>query len=310
MTELLSFPGLGLNFELNRIAFEFFGRPIYWYGIIIALGFLVGVILCSRWAPRFGVNPDHIYDYLLFAVPIGLVGARTYYVLFYLDLYRRVDGSFDWAAMFRISDGGIAIYGGIIAAAITLVVFCKVKKISFLAMADLGVHSLFIGQMIGRWGNFVNVEAYGALTTAPWRMSSQSIATRMFHQGYATEEQYNAILDGVLGVHPTFFYESMWNLVGIFIVYFIGRNWRKFDGQVFLTYLGWYGIGRFWIEGMRTDSLYFFGLEVMGYPLRTSQVLAFSSAAIAIGILLWQLRKPHSSDDLYVNRLSGRAGEE
>lgn len=304
MTELVMFQGLGLEFSLNRIAIEIFGRPIYWYGVIIAIGFLVGVVLCSRWAPRFGVNPDHIYDYLLFAVPLGLVGARVYYVMFYLDLYRLTDGSLDWGAMFRISDGGIAIYGGIIAAALTMVVFCRMKKTSFLAWADLGVHALFLGQMIGRWGNFFNVEAYGALTDSPLRMSSQSIANEMFYQGHATEAQYTAILDGSLGVHPTFLYESLWNLAGIFIVYFIGRNWRKFDGQVFLTYVAWYGVGRFWIEGLRTDSLYFFGLEIMGYPLRTSQVLALVSAIIAIGVLLWQMRRPHSPKDLYVNRIT------
>ena len=123
MTNLVSFPGLGLEFALNRVAFTLLGRPIYWYGVIIGCGFLLAVMLCSRWAPRFGVTPDQIMDLLLFAVPAALVGLRTYYVVFYLDLYRRADGSLDWGAIFRFTDGGLAIYGGIIACAVTLLIF-------------------------------------------------------------------------------------------------------------------------------------------------------------------------------------------
>ena len=207
MINLVSFPGLGLEFELNRVAFNLFGRNIYWYGVIIGCGFLLAVMLCCRWAPRFGITSDHIMDMLFFAVPMALVGLRTYYVVFYLDLYKRADGSLDWGAIFRISDGGMAIYGGIIASAITLFVFCKIKKISFLAFADLGVHGLLIGQCIGRWGNFMNVEAYGAVTELPWRMCSESIAGELWYKGLLeSEEAYYAILDGTLGVHPTFFY--------------------------------------------------------------------------------------------------------
>ena len=161
MVHVVSFPGLGLEFTLNRVAFEIFGRPVYWYGIIIACGLLLAVYLCSRWAPRFGVVPDHILDLMIFAVPAALIAIRAYYVIFNLDLYKNTDGSLNWAAIFRYSDGGLAIYGAIISSAIVLLIFCHVRKVSFLAFADLGVHGLFIGQLIGRWGNFMNVEAYG-----------------------------------------------------------------------------------------------------------------------------------------------------
>lgn len=310
MTNLVSFPGLGLEFELNRVAVTLFGRPIYWYGVIIGCGFLLAVLLCSRWAPRFGVTGDQVMDMLIFAVPAALIGVRAYYVIFNLDLYRRADGSLDWAAIFRFSDGGLAIYGGIIAAALALMIFCRVKKISFLAFADLGVHGLLIGQCIGRWGNFMNVEAYGSVTTVPWRMCSESIAGQLWHKGLLeTEEAYYAILDGTLGVHPTFFYESLWNFIGIFLIYFLGKKMRKFDGQIFLSYVLWYGLGRFWIEGMRTDSLYFFGLELFGVPIRTSQVLALGSALVAAVILVWQMTRKHDPKDLFVNRLAAAKEE-
>lgn len=303
MVNLVSFPGLGLEFALNRVVFTVLGRPIYWYGLIIGCGFLLAVMLCSRWAPRFGLTGDNVMDMLIAAVPAALVGVRAYYVIFNLDLYRRGDGSLDWGAIFRFSDGGLAIYGGIIAAAVTLYVFCRVKKLSFLAFADLGVHGLLIGQSVGRWGNFMNVEAYGGVTELPWRMCSESIANQLWAQGLLeTEQEYWAVMEGTLGVHPTFFYESMWNLVGVVLIYLMGRYARKFDGQLFLSYLFWYGLGRFWIEGLRTDSLYFFGLELFGIPLRTSQVVALVSAVIGGALLLWQLTKKHDPARLFVNR--------
>lgn len=307
MTNIVSFPGLGLEFTLNRVAFTVLGRNIYWYGVIIAGGFLLAVALCSRWAPRFGITSEQIMDMLLFAVPLSIVGIRTYYVVFYLDLYRRADGTLDWGAIFRVTDGGLAIYGGIIASAITLLIFCKVRKISFLAFADLGVHGLLIGQCVGRWGNFMNVEAYGGVTGVLWRMTSRSIADELWSKGYLeTQQAYEDVLSGALGVHPTFLYESLWNFAGIFLVYFLGKRGRKFDGQLFLTYVLWYGLGRFWIEGLRTDSLYFFGLTLFGLPIRTSQLLAFASALAAGAALVWQLRRGHSRSELYVNQVAAR----
>lgn len=278
----VTFPGLGLSFTMDRVAFTVLGHPVYWYGIIIAAGFLLAVIFCYRLAPRFGIRPDDLIDLLFFAVPLAIIGARLYYVIFYLDLYRKTDGSLDFAEMVRIWDGGLAIYGGIIAGVLTLLVFCKVRKIKFLAFADLGVYGLLIGQCIGRWGNFMNVEAYGGQTTLPWRMG------------------IDAYVNGIwthMEVHPTFLYESLWNLLGLFVLIWMEKRWRRFDGQIFLSYLVWYGLGRSIIEGMRTDSLYFFGTSI-----RVSQMLGIGSALIAGAILLWQFtRKNHNPADLYVN---------
>ena len=310
MIHTISFPGLGLTFTLNRVAFTLLGRPVYWYGIIIASGLLLAVFLCGKWGKRFGITEDQITDMMICAVPVALVAIRAYYVIFNLGLYRRADGSLDWGAILRYSDGGLAIYGAILSSLVVLLLFCHVKKISFLAFADLGVHGLFIGQLIGRWGNFMNVEAYGGVTGLPWRMCSESIASSLLSQGLVDADGYQAILDGTLGVHPTFFYESLWNFVGIFLIYWIGKHWKKFDGQVFWSYVLWYGLGRFWIEGLRTDSLYFFGLELFGAPIRTSQVLAIVSAAVAAVVLIYELKfRRHDPSELYVNRLAAHRAD-
>lgn len=303
----ISFPGLGLNFDLNRVAVVLFGLPIYWYGAIIMTGLLLAVFLCSKWGSRFGITEDQIIDMMLFAVPIALVAIRAYYVIFNLDFYRNGDGSLNWGEIFSLRDGGLAIYGAILSSVVVLLVFCRVRKIRFLAFADLGVHGLFIGQLIGRWGNFMNVEAFGSATTLPWRMCGSTIAQYMLSNGYVDKAGYQSILSGSLGVHPTFLYESLWNFVGLLLVYRMGKK-RKFDGQCFLFYVFWYGTGRAWIEGLRTDSLYFFGLELFGVPIRTSQMLAAVSALVAGVILLWKMwRGTHRPEDLYVNQLAAAA---
>jgi len=311
LINVVSFPGLGLEFTLNRIAIELFGRPIYWYGVIITSGLVLAVILCIKWSARFGANEEQIIDLMLIATPAALIAVRAYYVVFNLSNFLKADGSLDWAAVFRYSDGGLAIYGAIISSAIVLLVFCRVRKLSFLAYADLGVHGLFIGQLVGRWGNFMNVEAFGSATTLPWRMCSESIAWYMKSHGYVDDAGYQAILSGSMGVHPTFFYESAWNFVGLILVYFMGKK-RKFDGQCFLFYVFWYGLGRAWIEGMRTDSLYFFGLELFGMPIRTSQMLAIVSAAVAGAVLLYLLKRGNpDAEKMFVNRVAAaRAAQE
>jgi phosphatidylglycerol:prolipoprotein diacylglycerol transferase len=306
MTNLVFFPGLGLEFTLNRVAFTVLGRPIYWYGVIIVSGLLLAVFCCSKWGPRFGITEEQILDMMLFAVPVALVAIRAYYVIFNLAAYKKADGTLDWAAIFRYSDGGLAIYGAILSSIIVLLIFCRVRKISFLAFADLGVHGLFIGQLVGRWGNFMNVEAYGDVTALPWRMCAPSIAQYMLSHGYVDEAGYQAILSGNLGVHPTFLYESLWNLAGLIMVYFLGKK-RRFDGQCFLFYLFWYGLGRAWIEGLRTDSLYFFGLELFGMPIRTSQMLAAVSAVVAGVLLLWLWRRSiRHPKELYVQKVAAQ----
>ena len=305
MIHTISFPGLGLTFTLNRVAFTLLGRPVYWYGIIIASGLLLAVFLCGKWGKRFGITEDQITDMMICAVPVALVAIRAYYVIFNLGLYRRADGSLDWGAILRYSDGGLAIYGAILSSLVVLLLFCHVKKISFLAFADLGVHGLFIGQLIGRWGNFMNVEAYGGPTTLPWRMCGESIARNMLDQGYVDQAGYQAILSGNLGVHPTFLYESLWNLAGLFLVYHLGKK-RRFDGQCFLFYVFWYGLGRAWIEGLRTDSLYLYE----GSTIRVSQLLAALSAVIALAATVCLLRrsKRHHAP-LYVDRLARQAAQ-
>ena len=289
MTNIVTFPGLGLEFHLDRVAFSLFGHPVYWYGVIIGCGFLLAVLLCCRWAPRFGVNSDQIMDLLIFAVPLSVVGLRVYYVLFYLDLYREADGSLNWGAIFRITDGGLAIYGGIIAAALTLIVFCRIRKISFFSFADLGVHGLLIGQCIGRWGNFMNREAFGAETTLPWRM------------------QLTTVTGQLVEVHPTFLYESLWNLAGLLLIIFVVSKARRFDGENTWFYFLWYGIGRFWIEGLRTDSLYLFNWTIGGQPIRVSQALSLVMVFVSLFMLYYNIKlHPHKPEELYVNIVAAR----
>ena len=277
----VSFPGLGISLEIDPIALRIFGWPIHWYGIIIALGFLLAVGYCSRVSKQYGITQDDIMDMLLYAVPLSIVGARLYYVIFYLDLYRREDGTLDFAAMVRIWDGGIAIYGAVLMSALVVFLFCKWKGIRVLAFWDLGSIGLMIGQAVGRWGNFVNMEAYGRETTLPWRMGVYGWVNGAW--------QY-------MEVHPTFLYESLWNLLGLALVVFVVAKHRKFDGQIFATYVFWYGLGRSWIEGLRTDSLYLFGTG-----LRVSQCLALLSCLAAAVWLFVQYRKPHGPEDLWVN---------
>ncbi len=282
----ITFPGLGITLNLDRVAFTIGSKPVYWYGIIIAIGFLLGAWYGSHICRSYGITEDNVIDMLIFALPLSIIGARIYYVVFYLDLYTRPDGSFDWAEAVAIWDGGLAIYGGIIAAVLTVVVFCLVKKLSIGAFLDVGCFGLLIGQAIGRWGNFFNQEAYGAETTLPWRMGLIVGGEQIY-------------------VHPTFLYECLWNVAGFFLLRYIARHWRRYDGQIFTMYVAWYGLGRFWIEGLRTDSLYFFGLTFFGVPIRTSQMLALLSFAAAAALLVWQLGfRKHRPEDLFVNRVT------
>lgn len=279
----VTFPGIGLAIPVKNIAFSIFGWPIHWYGIIIAVGFLLAVTFCSAKADAYGIKQDDIVDLLLYAVPLCIIGARLYYVIFYSDLYRKADGTLDFIKMVRIWDGGLAIYGAVLMAIVVAGFFCKKRGIRFFALADLGAFGLLIGQSIGRWGNFVNVEAYGDLTDLPWRMGIYDTVNGVY--------QY-------MEVHPTFLYESIWNLIGFLLLVFVVSKRRKFDGQIFWSYLAWYGLGRSWIEGLRTDSLYFFSTSI-----RVSQMLAFLSFLGASAVLFIQLRRPHSPQELWGNQL-------
>lgn len=286
MINTVTFPGLGLEFELDRVAFSVFGHHIYWYGVIIAAGFLLAVAFGLWKAPKFGLDPDQIIDAIYIVVPSAIIGARLYYVIFNPAVCYDADGSFSLLRAVAFWDGGLAIYGGVIATVFTAWLFCKVRKVDFWSGMDITSYGLLIGQLVGRWGNFVNVEAYGGITTLPWRMCSASIANELWRDGLLeTEAAYQSVIDGTLGVHPTFLYESLWNLLGFILLLFLMKKGRKFNGQMFLSYVIWYGLGRAAIEGLRTDSLYFFGTGI-----RSSQMLGILSAAVGIAIFVVRLK--------------------
>ena len=308
MEKVVTFPGFGWTFHLDPILLpitDSFG--IHWYGLIIAAGFLLAVFWCCRQSPQFGIKQDDIIDMLFFAVPLSIIGARLYYVIFEFwkhPYYVEGDLGATLIRIIRIWDGGRAIDGGIIAAVLTLLVFCKVRKIKFLAFADLGCMGLFIGQLVGRWGNFVNVEAFGSVTSLPWRMAGPNVANYLLNTKQIDAAVYDQIISGDLGVHPTFFYESVWNLIGFLLVAFVLKKRRKFDGQMFFSYVAWYGVGRFFIESLRTDSI---GVGT----LRISQVLAAVSAVAAIGVIVYMLAvKKAAGQALYVDQIKLEQPEE
>ena len=282
----VSFPGLFGDWELNidPVAIHV-GHGIYWYGIILAVAMLAGLYLCMKQAKHYGLTEDNVMDMVLWAVPCCIIGSRIYYVLFNLGLYRRTDGSLDWGAMVRIWDGGLAIYGTVIVGVIVALIYTKRHKIPFFAMGDLAVMGLLLGQIIGRWANFINREAFGTETTLPWRM-------KLWITSYSSVE-----------VHPTFLYESLWNLgILIFLIWFTKKGKRRYDGQCLLLYFLLYGLGRAWIEGLRTDSLY-----IGSSNIRISQALSLVLAGISLALLLYQSRRPHPPEKLFVNRAAAAA---
>ena len=287
----ISFPGLFGDWEINPdpVAIHI-GHGVYWYGIILAVALLVGILLCSRMAKHYGLTEDNVLDMVLWAVPSCIIGARLYYVIFYLDLYRNADGSLNWGEMIAVWDGGLAIYGAVIAGAIVAFFYTRHKKIKFGAMTDLAVIGLLAGQCIGRWANFINREAFGAPTTLPWRM-------RIWVSSWEYAE-----------VHPTFLYESLWNLVGLLLILLVVSRARRFDGENTWFYFLWYGLGRAWIEGLRTDSLYLFDWTFLGEPIRVSQALSLLLAAAAAVMLFYNIRiKKHTPEELLVNQVAAAA---
>ena len=262
----ISFPGLGIGwFDPPRtLPFAVLGKEIYLYGVVIALGFLLAILYGKKRCRSFGYDFDKVADALLWAVPLAIVCARIYYVVFY---WKEGGYAENPISILYIWEGGIAIYGGIIGAAIGLILFSKVEKQKLTPYLDLMGLGLLIGQLIGRWGNFFNREAYGAETDCFLRMGLLDEAGAAHYW------------------HPTFLYESVWNLIGFLLLHFFSKK-RKYDGQVFLLYVAWYGLGRAWIEGLRTDSLW------LG-PIRVSQLLALVSFAAAAGILIWIRVKKH-----------------
>lgn len=289
----ISFPGLFGDWEFNPdpIALHI-GHGIYWYGIILACAMLAGLFLCMKQAKRFGLTEDNVLDLVLWAVPSCILGSRIYYVIFYLDLYRNADGSLDWGRIIAIWDGGLAIYGTVIAGVIVVLIFTKVKKLRFAAMTDLAAMGLLLGQIIGRWANFINREAFGGLTDLPWRMRL-----------WVSASQY-------IEVHPTFLYESLWNLVGLLLMLFVVTKGRRFDGENTWFYFLWYGLGRSWVEGLRTDSLYLFNWTFMGQPIRVSQALSLVMVVVAAVMLFYNIKiKKRTADGLLVNQLAAAEAE-
>ena len=268
---VISFPSLGISVNPPR-SISLGPLNIYFYGIIIACGLVLAVLYCMNRSKEFGIKEDDILDGVLWVTPFSICCARAYYCIFAWQEYAA-----DPISVLYIWNGGLAIYGGVIGALIGVSVLCKLKKIKLPAMLDLVLLGFLIGQSIGRWGNFMNREAFGAPTDSFFRMGL-----------------YNTVTGQTEYYHPTFLYESVWNLCGFVLLHFLSRR-RKYDGQIALCYAAWYGLGRCIIEGLRMDSLYW-------GSFRVSQVLAGISCVAAVIVLLWQHFREHPEEKLWVNR--------
>lgn len=273
----IAFPGLGIDtFTINPVALELFSLKVRWYGLIIVCGIILALLYALYRSKREGFTTDDIYDLFIYTVVSGIVGARLYYVLTSLDSYNSV-----WEAL-QIWNGGIGIYGAIIGGALAIFIVCKVKKHNFMRAFDMIAPGVMLGQIVGRWGNFCNGEAFGDVTQfeffgktfatpgavdLPWIMEVNSYAS-----GYQT----------VLA-HPTFLYESLWNLIGFIIINLLYKK-KFFDGQVFFMYIAWYGLGRMFIEGLRSDSLY------VG-PIKISQLIGLLCALVGSAVIIFMFIK-------------------
>lgn len=280
----ITFPGLGIEINPPQ-GFTLFGKlNIQFYGLIIAIGLILAVVYGMRRSKHFGLKQDDILDGVLWIVPVAIVCARLYYCIFEWNQYKD-----NPISMLYIWNGGLAIYGGVIGAAICVVVHCKIKKISLGAVLDLVALGFLIGQAIGRWGNFFNREAFGAETENFLRMGLMLNAdgTRSLTEHF---------------FHPTFLYESLWNTVGFIGLHLLSKK-RQYDGQIALGYVAWYGLGRALIEGLRTDSLYIFK-DTIGEVLRVSQLVAAVSCLAAVAVLVWQAFRKHDKEKLFVNKVA------
>ena len=268
---VISFPSLGISVNPPR-SISLGPLNIYFYGIIIACGLVLAVLYCMNRSKEFGIKEDDILDGVLWVTPFSICCARAYYCIFAWHEYAA-----DPISVLYIWNGGLAIYGGVIGALIGVSVLCKLKKIKLPTMLDLVLLGFLIGQSIGRWGNFMNREAFGAPTDSFLRMGL-----------------YNTLTGQTEYYHPTFLYESVWNLCGFVLLHFLSKR-RKYDGQIALCYAAWYGLGRCLIEGLRMDSLYW-------GSFRVSQVLAGISCVAAVIVLIWQHFREHPKEMLWVNR--------
>ena len=281
----VSFPGLGIGeFDLNSVAFElpWFGGDridIAWYAIFITIGMICAVGYIIFASKKIGITAEEVIDFGLFVIPIGVIGTRLYYVLSKIENYH------SFYDVINIRDGGLAIYGGIIAGGLTVLAMCYFKKINFLAFADCVAPGVLLAQGIGRWGNFMNGEAFGYTTDWFCRMGLNN----------------NLTGNELMFVHPTFLYESLWNIAG-FILAAVLTKYKKKDGQIFLLIFGWYGFGRMFIEGLRTDSLY-----LGNTGIRVSQLLAFIIFILSVVAILY-LQFSKKSRPLYHKGLRSKNG--
>lgn len=278
----IAFPHLGIYLRNVPRSFSVFGFSIAFYGVIIGLGIFCGILLAAHIAKKEQLNPDLIWDFAIYAIIFSIIGARIYYVIFRWDLYQD-----DLLSIFNTRKGGLAIYGAVIAAFITLWVYCRVKKQKFLQIADICVPALVLGQIIGRWGNFMNREVFGEYTDSLLAMRLPIDAVR---SSDISESIASHIIEGTnyIQVHPTFLYEGLWNLA-LLLFMLVYRQHKKFQGEMWLLYLGGYGLGRAWIEGIRTDTLF-----IPHTTIAVSQVLAavlFVAALIADLAVRIRLRK-------------------
>jgi len=278
----INFPHLNIYLEHVGNSFTIFGISIAYYGVIIAIGMLAGILMATYEAKRTGQNPEDYFDLAIVAIIFSIIGARAYYVIFSWDKYKD-----NLLNIFRLRQGGLAIYGGVIAAIITTLVFAKIKNLSFPKLADTAGLGLILGQIIGRWGNFFNREAFGGYTDGLLAMQIPVDAVR--DSSDITAEMLEHIVEvgeiSYIQVHPTFLYESLWNLAVLGILLIV-RHHKKFEGEVFLLYLIGYGIGRFWIEALRTDQLL-----IPSTTIAVSQVLAAVLVVVSAVILLVSRRK-------------------
>ena len=269
LAHYIEFPNLGWKFPLNDILaeFELFNNPVVikWYGVLIAIGYLLAVLYGLKNANRFGIDSERMIDVALVTTLVAFIGARLYYVLFSKNLS---DYLADPITILHVWNGGLAIYGGIIMAFVFGPLMCKLRKVNTLAMFDIASLGFLIGQSVGRWGNFFNQEAFGGNTNLPWAMTGDIIASGVNGEGY----------DVTKPVHPTFLYESLWCILGFVLLHILSKRAYKFKGQLFCGYIVWYGVGRFIIESLRTDSL-------MAGTMRTSQLVAV--LAVVGGIILF-----------------------
>ncbi len=279
-TVIVKFAGIAKEFSVsNTLNLGF--TTVRWYGAIIAFGFLLAVLFGGRIAYKWKINLDKMIDVLLYGTIGGILGARLYYVAFKWDYYGQ-----HLSDIFKIWEGGLAIYGGIIGGILAAFIVCKIEKLNFFNLLDMVSMSLLIGQGIGRWGNYANQEAFGSLTNKNWGMMSDTVAEYVSRNAsyFGLDNVDNVkqyIADNNLFVHPTFFYESVWCILGFFVLYIIMKKRRKFSGQLFLCYGVWYGFGRMVLEGLRSDSLY-----IGNTSIRVSQLLSAVLMLVSLVLLI------------------------